>query len=362
MKVVVLAGGRNLRLRPITETRPKSLVNLLNEPIIEKILENMPAEAEHIYVTCDYLSGELEKFFRAWKNKNVSLVKEEKRLGTAGSIKVLEPELNSTFIVLQSDVVSSVDIEKMLAYHREKGATVTVSAYRTKTPYEYGIVGMNDDGRIMKFLEKPKPDQVFSTLVNAGTYICEPAIFEQIPHYGYCDFANDVFPRLLRNGAPVFGFEFKGFWTDIGTIDKYLAAHRQLLNRAMTFEVGSKASKGARLVPPLMIGKNCKIGASTIGPNVCIADRVEIGNNCKMQDSVVYRGTKIGNSSLVSRSVICEKCAIGANAVVEEAVLADRVRVAAKVKIDKGARIWPNRTVKKDVPEGTLVGAPETFW
>lgn len=362
MKAVVLAGGRNLRLRPITETRPKSLVNVLNKPMIERITENLPEDVERIYVTCDYLSEELEKFFKGRRGRAVTLVRDEKRLGTAGSIKALEPELNGTFIVLQSDVISSVDIEKMLAYHREKEASVTVSVFRTRTPYEYGIVGMNDEGRIMKFLEKPKPDQVFSTLVNAGTYVCEPVIFEQIPHYGYCDFANDVFPRLLRNGTPIYGFEFRGFWMDIGTTDKYLAAHRQLLNRAMTFEVGSKASKGARLVPPLMIGKNCKIGSSTIGPNVCIADKVEIGNNCKIHDSVIYKNTRIGAQSLVGHSIVCEKCTIGANAVVEEAVLADRVKVAAKVKIDKGARIWPNRTVKKDVTEGTYIGAPETFW
>ncbi len=364
MNAVVLAGGRNLRLRPITETRPKSLVNVLNKPVIERIIESLPKEVEHIYITCDYLAEELEKFFKGGgkTDMKITLVKEEKRLGTAGSIKVLEPELNGTFIVLQSDVISSVDIDKMLAYHKEKGAAVTVSVFRTKTPYEYGIVGMNDDGRIMKFLEKPKPDQVFSTLVNAGTYICEPVIFEQIPHYGYCDFSNDVFPRLLRNGTPVYGQEFKGFWMDIGTVDKYLAANRQLLNRSMEFEVGSRASKGARLVPPLAIGKGCKIGSSTIGPNVCIADKVEIGNNCKIQDSVIYRNTKIGAQSLVSHSIVCEKCTIGANAVVEEAVLGDKVKVSPKVKVDRGVRVWPGVAVKKDVPEGTYLGAPEAFW
>ncbi len=366
MKAVVLAGGRNLRLRPITETRPKSLVNVLNKPLIDRIIESLPKKVEHIYITCDYLAEELEKFFKGGGkrelSKKITLVKEEKRLGTAGSIKVLEPELNGTFIVLQSDVISSVDIDKMLAYHKEKGAAVSVSVFRTKTPCEYGIVGMNDDGRIMKFLEKPKPDQVFSTLVNAGTYVCEPAIFEQIPHYGYCDFSNDVFPRLLRNGTPVYGFEFKGFWMDIGTVDKYLAANRQLLNRAMTFEVESKVGKGARLVPPLSIGAGCKIGSSTIGPNVCIADKVDIGNDCKIQDSVIYKNTRIGNQSLISHTIVCEKCTIGSNAVVEEAVLGDKVNISSKVKVDRGVRIWPARTVKKDVPEGTYVGAPEAFW
>lgn len=362
MKAVLLAGGQSFRLRPITETRPKSMVNVLNQPIMERILENLPEELEHIYVACYYKTEVIEDFFRKNKKRfpNVTIIREERPLGTAGSVKSLEKELAGTFLVLQADVLSSVDIRKMIDSHRENKACVSVSLFKVQDPTAYGIVGVDDEGRIVKFLEKPKSDQVFSTLINAGTYICEPAIFEQIPHYGYCDFANDVFPRLLRRGDKLLGYEFKGFWMDVGTFDMYLEAHKQLLGRSMTFSVESKTKK-ARVIPPVLIGKNCKIGKAIIGPNVCIADDTVIGDHCKIFDSVIYEKTKLGKGSLIRSSVICARNVIGENAVVEESILADDVRVFSRVKIDRGARIWPRQKIKKDVNEKRFVGAPEDF-
>ncbi len=256
-------------------------------------------------------------------------------------------------------MISSVDMNQLVNFHREQNAVVTLSLFRVDDPTEYGIVGTDQDNRIMKFLEKPKTDQVFSTLINAGTYVCEPVIFDQIPDYGYCDFSDTVFPRLLRKGDVLKGLEFKGFWMDIGSFDKYLEAHNWLLRRAMTLEVESKTS--ARIIPPLVVAKGCKIGKANIGPNVCIAEGVKIEDGCKVYDSVIFEGAKIGKNTLVSGSVVGKDTVIGRGAVVMKSIIGDGAKITAKVKIGEESRVWPSKTVKKDLPDMTYFGAPEEF-
>jgi len=250
-------------------------------------------------------------------------------------------------------------MNQLVNFHKEQNAVVTLSLFRVDDPTEYGIVGTDQDNRIMKFLEKPKTDQVFSTLINAGTYVCEPVIFDQIPHYGYCDFSDTVFPRLLRKGDVLKGLEFKGFWMDIGSFDKYLEAHNWLLRRAMTLEVESKTS--ARIIPPLVVAKGCKIGKANIGPNVCIAEGVKIEDGCKVYDSVIFEGAKIGKNTLVSGSVVGKDTVIGRGAVVMKSIIGDGAKITAKVKIGEESRVWPSKTVKKDLPDMTYFGAPEEF-
>ena len=290
----------------------------------------------------------------------IRVVKEEKPVGTAGSVKLLEKEISDDdFIVLQSDVVSSVDIEEMLKVHKKKGAVITVSLFKVSAAREYGIVAVDDSYRILKFIEKPKNDQLFSNLVNAGTYVCSPLIFEDIIQHGYTDFARDVFPRLIRDGKPVYGYEFKGFWIDIGNFEKYKLAHKLLLERTMTFKIPSVTK--ARIVPPVLIGRKCKIGKSVLGPNVCVGDGVVIKDNCKIYDSVIWPGTTIGSGCLIRGSVICEKCRIADNALIEETILGNKVAVSRGAKLTRGTRVWPSKRVSGDTREKEFIGAPEDF-
>jgi NDP-sugar pyrophosphorylase family protein len=357
MKAVILAGGKGEEMHPLTLTRPKSMMLVMNQPILERIIENLPKVVDEVFITTDYGVQAIRNHFRDSKKKlgkKVTIVEEERPLGTAGSIKVLEKELNTTFLVLQSDVVSSVDYFKMLEFHRERKAAVTMSTFRVQNPTEYGILGVDQDGRVMKFLEKPKIDQVFSTMVNAGTYVCEPSIFEEIPHHGICDFSNDVFPRLIRKGEFVAAFEFRGMWTDIGSFQNYLHAHKQLLERSMTFSIQSKSN--ARTIPPVLVGFGGKIGVATLGPNVCIADKVAIGKGTKIYDSIIYDNVKIGDGCIIKGSVIGSGCKIGKGVVIVDALLGDRVTVKDRTKVSSYSRIWPGKKVTKDVAEKEWLG------
>jgi mannose-1-phosphate guanylyltransferase / phosphomannomutase len=360
MKAVILAGGKGEDLLPMTLTRPKPLMLVLNQPILERIIEALPKAIDEVFVTTDFMADKIKKHFqdpgvkKRLKGRKVKIIEEERPLGTAGSIKALEHEIRSTFLVLQSDVVSTVDYFKMLEFHKERKATVTMSTFRVRNPLEYGILGVDQEGRIMKFLEKPKIDQVFSTMVNAGAYVCEPSIFEEIPHHGICDFSNDVFPRLIRKGEFVAAFEFKGMWTDIGSFQNYLDAHKQLLERSMMFSVQSKSA--ARTIPPLLIGEKGKIGAATIGPDVCIADKVTIGKGAKLYESVIYDNVKIGDGCIIKGSVIGSGVTIGKGAVIMDAMLGDGVVVKNGVKVGSFSKVWPKKKINKDVPEKEWVG------
>jgi len=370
MKAVILAGGTSQKLVPITtDGRPKTMVYLMNLSVMERIIHALPPQVDEVIITTDQGAETLSAYLngrRAKKRKDlhfkgkIRVVREEKPFGTAGSVKLLEKELaGDDFIVLQSDVVSSVDIAKMIEFHKKKNAVITVSLFKLSAAREYGIVAVDESYRILKFIEKPKNDQLFSNLVNAGTYVCSPLIFEDIIQHGHADFARDVFPRLIRSGKLVYGFEFKGFWVDIGNFEKYKLAHKLLLERNMTFKIPS--STKARIIPPVLIGRKCKIGKSVLGPNVCIGDGVVIKDNCKIYDSVIWPGTAIGSGCLIRGSVICEKCNMADDVLIEETILGDKVSVSKGVKLTRGTRVWPSKRVTRDSREKEFIGAPEDF-
>lgn len=360
MKAVILAGGKGEDLYPLTLTRPKALATILNQPIIERIIDNMPREIDEIFIATDHMAGDIKKLFsskemkRKMGKRKIHVIEEDRPLGTAGSIKRFEKEIAETFLVVQSDVVSSVDYFKMIDFHRESKSIATMSSFKVKNPIDYGILGVNEEGRVMKFLEKPKIDQVFSTVVNAGAYVFEPSIFEEIPAHGVCDFSGDVFPRLIRKGGLVSAYEFKGLWMDIGSFNNYLDAHKSLLERSMTFSISSKSS--ASTVPPVLIGSGGKIGACTLGPGVSIGNNVKIGKNVKISNSVLYDGVSIGDGCLVKESVLGAGVVLGKNVVAVNTLIGDGAKVKDKIKIGAQSKIWPKTKVSKDVPEKEWFG------
>ncbi|MFH0961334.1 MAG: NDP-sugar synthase [archaeon] len=360
MKAVILAGGKGEDLYPLTITRPKAMSLVMNQPILERIIENMPKEIDEIFVTTDHMADAIKKHFsekavkRRFAGRKIEIFEEERPLGTAGSIKQLEKNIQETFLVVQSDIISSVDYFKLINFHREKKAKATMSSFRVKSPLDYGILGVDEDGRVMKFLEKPKIDQVFSTMINAGAYVFEPSVFEEVPAHGICDFSGDVFPRMIRKGELVTALEFKGIWTDIGSFKNYLEAHKLLLERSMTFSVQSKSK--ASMIPPVLIGTGGKINAATIGPDVCIANGVDIGKNVKLTDSVVYGGVTIGEGCIVKGSIIGEGVTLGRNVVAVGTLIGDGAKIKDRVRIGSSSKIWPNTRVNKDVPEKEWFG------
>lgn len=360
MQAVILAGSKSKGLSPITELRPKVLVPILNKPLLQRILETLPKSVDEVFIACNYRSEDIKKFVSSHKSdfpQKIEVVVEERELGSAGAIKNLESRLNGDFLVINGDLVSSIDYDKLIEFHKSTCANITISVFSVSNPFDYGIITMEPDGRINRFTEKPKPDLIFSTLTNAGIYVANSKMLEFIPRMSYYDFAVDLLPYLLKKNFGIFGFQFYGFWIDLGRPERLLEAHKMLLQRTMEFDYGDVGKAESRMLPPLVIGKGCKLDG-TIGPEVCIGNKVIVGG-AKISGTVVYDGVKIGPNTLIKDSILCPGCEIGKNCVIEGAVLADGCTVSNGVKVARNAKLWPKQTIKKDVPEDSLVGAPK---
>jgi mannose-1-phosphate guanylyltransferase/phosphomannomutase len=357
MQAVILAGGKSKSLAPITELRPKVLTPLLNKPLLQRVLETLPEIIDEVFITCNFRADDIESYLKKHKfPPRIEVVIEDRDLGSAGAIKNLEDKLEEDYLIISGDVVSSIDFNKLIEFHKQMEANITMSVFSVSNPFDYGIITMDPDGRITRFREKPKPDLIFSTLTNAGIYVANKKMMEFIPKLSYYDFAVDLLPYLLKKNFGIYGFQFYGYWMDLGRPERLLEAHKMLLQRTMEFDYGEDI-KEARLLPPLIIGKQCKL-KGTLGPEVCIGNRVTV-KGAKITGSVIYDDVKVGANSLIKDSIICPGCQIGENCLIEGAVLADGCKISNKVKVSRNAKIWPSQKVKKDVGEDKLIGAPE---
>jgi NDP-sugar pyrophosphorylase family protein len=317
LQAVVLAGGLGTRLRPVTLTRPKPLIPILNRPLILRVLDILPSEVEEVFIATGYMGDKLCSFFKErLTGPDVEVVVEDRPMGTGGALKNIEDRIKGTFIVINGDVICSLDIDRMLEFHRRTKAFGTIALWDVENPTAYGMIVTDSHDRILRFHEKPRPEEVVSHSVNAGTYILEPGILSGMLSGKETSIEREVFPNVLDRG--LYGFRFKGRWFDAGTLDSYLNIHAAL----MRLEKGG-SSKGQGLKtgrscvwhPPYLTGNDCVIGERTvIGHEVCLGDRVLIGSGCHLAECVLHDGVKVGNG------VRLERCLIGENATISDGV------------------------------------------
>lgn len=341
-----MAGGQGSRLRPITDTRPKPMVELLQRPVIEFIKEAMvDAGMEEIILTTGYRGEQLENLVTSWNKNGVNsrVNQENTPMGTAGSVRLLLNDLSQTFVVGSGDSVTSLDLSDFISVHKEKGAKVTMALWKVDDPTEFGIVGLSDsmdgdidgelsEGYIRRFLEKPKIEDAFSNVINAGLYIIEPEVLEMVPEGEKYDFSKQLFPRVLEKGWPMYAKIIDGIWFDVGNPVQLLEAqdlliskmdelpfskpearigngnviHRdsvikgEILNSSIDskciVESGSKVT-GSLLMQNVNVGKNCNISSTVIGKNVVISDDVTLLHCVVGDDEIIdagrYEGVKI---------------------------------------------------------------------
>jgi NDP-sugar pyrophosphorylase family protein len=312
IQAVVLAGGLGTRLRPLTYARPKPLLPIVNRPLILRVLDLLPRTVDEVYIATGYMGDSLRAFFNNTRvRQKVDVVVEERPLGTGGALKNLEGRLRGSFMVINGDVICSLDIAKMAAFHRRSRALGTISLWEVEDPTPYGMVVTGKKGRILEFLEKPRPDQVVSRAVNAGTYILEPEILGGMRAGRETSIEREIFPQVLDRG--LYGFRFKGFWYDAGTLGSYLAIHAALmgLDGGKAKGRGLKADASSKWHAPFATGKGCIVGARTvIGPGTCLGDGVVIGDDCIIAECVLHDKAKVGDR------VRLERCIMGKNAII----------------------------------------------
>ncbi len=340
---VILAGGKGTRLAPLTQDTPKPMINVLGKPVIEYVFDRLcKTSVTKAYVTTMYLPWQIEAIGRRYKNLDITYVREQNPLGTAGAVKnaIADSPAADAYIILSGDGLFDFDLQKAIDFHFEKNADVTIVSYKTENPLSYGVILYDSEGKISRFAEKPPWSQVVSGTVNTGIYIVNKDIIDIIPKDTEFDFANQLFPLLLAEKRALFAYESQGTWHDIGNLDEYFAANRSCLDGVISgvqndgYTQKELSEKGVDADSPLyvsknaIIGKNVKIGAySVIESGAVISDGCDIscsvigehtscGMGCGIYGAIIGKKVKIGENCVIS-----EGCAIGGNAEINDCVI-----------------------------------------
>ena len=301
MKAVILAGGLGTRMRPITYKTPKPLVPLVGKPLVMHIIDSLPPRVDTVVLAVSYMKDVLEEYFRVNDcGRKVILVNETSPLGTGGAIKNVEGHLDDTFIVINGDVLTSIDINSMLKYHREKGGIGTISLWQVEDPTAFGVVGWDQDHRVTVFQEKPSKAEAVSNMINAGVYIFEPDMLDNIGK-GAVSLEKEVFPKVLDQG--LFGYTYDGYWVDCGTRENYLRAQKTLMDLGETRNQPATMNGRVELLEPVHL-TGTKLDSCTVGPYVFAEPNVTISAGAKVSNSTLMRGAIIGPGAVVRNSLI----------------------------------------------------------
>lgn len=365
MKAVLMAGGSGTRLRPLTCDLPKPMVPMLNRPMMEHIINLLKRHGiTEIIITLYYLPHVIQNYFGDGSEFGVKLtyaVEEKMPLGTAGCVKAVEDLLDDTFLVISGDSLTDLDLTAAIAYHKATASQATLVLTRVPNPLEFGVVITGEDGRIERFLEKPSSSEVFSDTINTGTYILEPEVLKLLPPEQEVDFSKDLFPALLENRAPMYGYVGSGYWEDVGTLQAYRHAHYDILNGKVKVEIpyprregdlwvgeGTVIDPTANIQGPVVIGNNCQIGpGATLSPGTVIGDNVIVGEGASLKRPILWNNVYVGEESALRGCVIGKGTSVKrGSTILEGAIVANDCAVGEHASIRPEVKVWPNKTIE----------------
>lgn len=307
MKAMILAAGFGTRLKPLTDICPKPLFPVCNRPLLEHSMDLLEkAGIESAAINLHHLSQAVIDRYpdSLYKNMKLRFFVEEKILGTAGGICAAREFLDdgSPFLVLNSDVLSDVNLKEALRFHNERKSALTLVVRRYGPEETYRPIEIDPSGRIVNFLDTlpPSAKEKGERVMFTGIQIMEPEIFNRIPVNRFCGTTEDIFPQMIKEGKPVYGFLHEGCWIDAGTRETYLQANFDALENC-----ADPDEKISGIVHPVLIGKNCDIApGATIGPYVVLGDGCKIGDGVRIERSVCWEGTVIGDMSHIQDGII----------------------------------------------------------
>lgn len=373
MKAVIMAGGQGTRLRPLASNQPKPMLPVVNKPMMEHIIELLgKCGFREMVVTLQFLPTLISNYFGDGSEWGVSLeyVTEYVPLGTAGSVKNGSTFLDDTFLVISGDALTDIDLNRVVEFHRSRQAMVTITLVRVENPLEFGIVVTDAEGRIERFLEKPNWGQVFSDTVNTGIYALEPEVLEFIPEGEPYDFSKDLFPRLLQEGYPLYGYVADGYWCDIGNFEQYVAAHRDVLDGKVKVDIpgfrmaenvwvgeGVDIDPGAEIRGPTVLGDHCKVESGTkIREYTVLGHNVVVKKDSFLHRAIIYENSYIGNGSHLRGCVVGKNCDLKANVRLEEGVVVgDECLIGESVLVKHDVKIYPFKTVETGATVNTSI-------
>ncbi|MDQ3375457.1 MAG: NDP-sugar synthase [Actinomycetota bacterium] len=323
MKAMALAAGKGTRLFPLTGEIPKPLAPVVDTPIIGHIFGLLAAHGiDEVHVNIHYLADALLEAYGEESQRNgmkVHLNREDELLGTAGGVKRLAPQFDGTFVIVSGDALTDIDIQALVAFHKEKGALATIALRRVYDTSEFGVVEIDEGSNILGFQEKPIPEEAISTLANTGIYVLEPRALDYIPEDTFFDFARDVFPKFLENGERFVGYEGDFYWSDIGTLEAYRQAQYDVLSGKVGVEIpGEKRGESlwvgeyAQIHPAAKIEGHVLVGRdAVVGRGVTLSGDVTVGTDCWVRPDATIKRSILLPGSMVGDGAYLEDCIVG---------------------------------------------------
>lgn len=302
MKAVLLVGGMGTRLRPLTYRIPKPLVPVMGKPLMMHVIDALPKEVDELIIPVSYKTEMMEDYLRRNRPKRkVTLVDEPEAMGTGGAVKNVEQLLDGPFLVINGDSIWSLDVAKFIKFHREKKAFASISLWPVEDVTPYGVVDLDSDARIRRFQEKPKKEEAFSNLINAGVYALEHEVLEHIGK-GFVSMEREVFPRILDRG--MYGYRFDGYWVDCGKRENLLDAYWTIMGKDAKMIDRKAVVEGAEFRKPVTVREQAVVTGAVIGPSAYISERAVVGIRSKVERSVVLEDARIGARCTIVDSII----------------------------------------------------------
>ena len=312
MKAMVLAAGFGSRLQPLTSVLPKPMFPILGRPLLSHTFDLLiSANISDIAINVHHLSNHIIDYYQNEKppDLNLHFSKEEKILGTAGGIKKMQFFLDDgPFILINSDIITDIDLNLVIEFHKRKKSKLTLVVRENNSPEQYDPIKVSEDDRIVHFIGSSQKNISSQTkpVMFTGIQIMDPEIFERIPPSQFYGTTEDVFPQMIKDNVPVFGYNFKGYWKDMGNRKNYLQANADALDGKVRLQgIPSYKSDQPFIIPPVLIGPNCQIDKDTkIGPHTVIGSNCTINKGAAIERSILWSGITIGKDSKVSNSIV----------------------------------------------------------
>jgi mannose-1-phosphate guanylyltransferase len=350
MKAILLAGGKGTRLRPLTIHTPKPIVPIFDRPFLHYQLDLLKqvAEIDEAILSLNYQPRRIEEIFGDGGESGLGIryVVEPAPLGTAGAVRYAGESLRESVVVFNGDVLTGIDLAAVIRLHRDRKAKATIVLTPVENPSAYGLVETDKESRIVRFIEKPKPDEITCNTINAGIYILEPDTFDRIPKDTPWSIERSFFPSLIERGETFMAYIDHTYWIDIGTPEKYMQVHRDIMDgrfRAAPFGGGpapssepappslagatwvapeARVEEGATLEAPCFIDRGAVVkSGARVGPYSVVGRQCWIEEHAALERAIIWPNSRISQEAVVRGSILGRHCHVGRNALVENGVV-----------------------------------------
>ncbi len=342
MKAMVMAAGVGTRLRPLTHFIPKPMIPIVNKPALEHTLDLLRKHGfDEVVINLHFYPDMIRDHFGDGQRYGLKIhySLEKTLMGTAGGVKRAEHHFNDTFVVMSGDGLTDINLSRVIEFHKKKKSLATMVLKKVDARFDYGVTLIDQYSRIEKFIEKPSWSDVFANTVNTGIYVFEPEIFDYIPKNKFYDFGHEVWPLLLTRKKPIFGYEMKSYWCDIGNLQEYKRAEKNALEGAVKVKIPGKLRR-----------KNIWVGSNTyIHPGVKIVGPAVIGSNCQIEKGVTINSfTTIGNNNIIEEGARLSDCILWAGVHVSKGVRLRNCVIGNQAKISENISVFEGSVINID--------------